>query len=72
MPAAPPSFMMPAAQPSFMMPTTMDTPGARLPIGQPPMDTTPQFLVPTPSIAEGPASSMPFLGGFAAGLVSGA
>jgi len=83
MPAAPPSVMteprtpgaqVPAApealvaSPFFMMPTTVDSPGARMPLGQPSMDTIPLSL----PIAEEPANSFGFLGGFIGGLAAGA
>merc|ERR1719171_3449114 len=77
MPAAPEAQIpgepeVPVAQPSFMMPTTVGSPGAQMPIGQPSMETTPLFLAPTQPVGEGPASPFAFVGGFAAGLVAGA
>merc|ERR1719171_297999 len=77
MPAAPEAQIpgepeVPVAQPSFMMPTTVGSPGAQMPIGQPSMETTPLFLAPTHPVGEGPASPFAFFGGFAAGLVAGA
>merc|ERR1719217_1329088 len=57
MPAAAPSAITPPRSPqmyaapgvpvaprSFMMPTTVDSPGVRMPVEQPSMDATPQFL----------------------------
>jgi len=54
----------PVVQPSFLMP--------QMSVGQPSMDTTPQFLVPAQPIAEAPSSPLAFLGGFGGGLLAGA
>jgi len=66
-PEAPVAPAAPVASPSFMMPMTMESPGSQMPVGQPLMDTTPQFL----SVVETPSSPFASLAGFVGGLVAG-